>query len=244
MRIVVFMFVLLAALYPDSANADLMMGDFSFVGFNADGDDGFAIVALTDIAAGEEVLFRDEEWDGVSAFAGTGEGEFLWTTSALTAGSVVTFVTDAGAPSTVSSGTVTASGMFAGDMGISSGGETIYAFVGSSNTPTSFIAGISTDAGEDISGTGLTAGSTFTVLPDGIDVAEYNGVRTGQSVFSDYLPLIGDTGSNWNIVTGGGGDQSGDILPFNTTSFSVVPEPGTVGILFASSLFFLGRRKK
>lgn len=63
------------AVATDSHGA-LSIGDIAFIGFNSDGDDGFAIMATTAISVGEEIYFRDEEW-GVTAFVGTGEGEFL-----------------------------------------------------------------------------------------------------------------------------------------------------------------------
>ena len=231
-----------------NVQADLSMGDIAFVGFNADGDDGFAIVALADIDAGEEIYFRDDEWDG-AAF-GTGEGEFLWTTTALAAGSIVTFITDAGGVSTASAGMTSAVMPFGGDIGISSGGETIFAFQGTSNTPTTFLAAIGSDAAgiqDDIMGTGLTVGLNAIELvggtvTDGPDVGEYTGPRSGESSFADYLSSVNNP-ANWNIVQGGSGDQSGEILPFNTTSFSVIPEPTTTSLLIAFGLGLFRRRR-
>ncbi len=225
-----------------SASAALTTGDIAFIGFSADGEDGFSIVALTDIAAGEEIFFRDDEWDGTGF--GTGESEFLWTTTALTAGSVVTFITDASDPVSASVGTISDPGAFGDNMGISSGGETIFAFQGTSNTPATFLAAITSANAieDDISGTGLTVGTTAVVLGGEIDGSQYAGPRNTETAFSDYLALIGDT-NNWTAPVDGSGDQSGELLPFDTTSFSVVPEPGSLALLALGGLAVLRRRR-
>lgn len=240
---------LMAASACQSASAALMAGDIAFTGFNADGDDGFAVVALTDITAGEKIYFRDDEWDG-SAFGG-GEGEFVWTTPALAAGQITTFVTDAGGVSTASVGSTSAEGSFGGGLGISSSGETIFAFQGTSNTPSTFLAAISSDGDgiqDDISGTGLVVGTTAIELvggaiSDGPDVAEYTGPRDTELAFGDYLTSINDP-ANWNIVQGGSGDQDGDILPFNTTAFTVVPEPTSALMVLLSVLSLSASRRR
>ncbi|MEM6552598.1 MAG: PEP-CTERM sorting domain-containing protein [Planctomycetota bacterium] len=236
-----------------STHAALVAGDLAFVGFNADGDDGFAVVALSDIAAGEEVYFRDEEWDG-SAF-GSGEGEILWTTPTITAGTVF-FFDDVDGPSpgvTASNGAAT--GTIAdtpldgtdsgpGDFGISSSGETIFAFQGSSNTPTTFIAAFSSTEGieDDIAGTGLTLGTTaiaLTGISGDPDVAEYTGSRNSESAFGDYLALVNDV-NNWTVLGDGSGDQS---VPLSTTAF-VIPEPASLGLLAVGGLLLAGRRRR
>ncbi len=48
----------------------LLAGDFAFVGYNADGEDDFAIVLLVDVTAVETVYFTDEEWLGSSFSTG------------------------------------------------------------------------------------------------------------------------------------------------------------------------------
>ena len=54
-------------------------GDIAFTAFNAD-EDGWAIVALTDLAAGSTVYFSDSNWNG-SSF-GSAEGMHTWSTGA------------------------------------------------------------------------------------------------------------------------------------------------------------------
>ncbi len=250
-----------ACVCAPGANAALLPGDIAFTGFNADGLDGFTVVALSDVAAGEVVYFRDDEWDG-SAF-GTGEGEFIWTTSTLSAGSVIEFVTDNGTP-TATAGTITVDAAFGdGSMGISSGGETIFAFQGASNTPATFLAAIGSDGSgiqDSITGTGLTVGVNAIELVDGVtltvegsavadgpDIAEYVGPKNGEVAFADYLSLVNDP-ANWLIQQGGSGDQSidqvGPDAPFGTDSFSVVPEPTSVALAAIGCLGLLGGRRR
>lgn len=229
------------------ADAALSTGDIAFTGINADGNDGFAFVALVDIPETETIYFRDDEWDG-SAF-GSGEGEFAWNApvGGISAGTVVTFVTDAGGLSTTSLGTTSDSdgaGGYGGDLGISSGGETVFAFQGTSNTPATFLAAITTadDIEDTLAGTGLSLGTTAIVLGDDIDGNQYTGPRDSETAFGDYLSLIGDVANNWQDSIDGSGDQSGDLLPFNTTPF-VIPEPASLGLLAAGGLLMVGRRR-
>jgi hypothetical protein len=50
-------------------------GSIAFTGFNADGNDNLAFVALETIAAGTVITFTDNEWGG-SSF---NTGESTWT---------------------------------------------------------------------------------------------------------------------------------------------------------------------
>lgn len=51
-----------AAALPASA---LTTGDLAFTAFNAD-EDGFAMVALADVAANTKLYFSDNEWTGAA----------------------------------------------------------------------------------------------------------------------------------------------------------------------------------
>src|SRR5688572_19958864 len=69
----------------------LSPGSLSFTALNAD-EDGWAMVALTDIPASTTVYFTDNEWDGVSAF-NTGESYHRWESggTVIAAGTVIRF---------------------------------------------------------------------------------------------------------------------------------------------------------
>ena len=58
----------------------LAPGSIAFIGFNADGNDSLAFVALATLPAGTTIFFSDREWTG-SAF-NTGEGGWSWTAPA------------------------------------------------------------------------------------------------------------------------------------------------------------------
>jgi hypothetical protein len=78
-----------------SVNAALQPGDLAFTAFNAD-EDGFALVALRNVAPFTTVHFSDNEWTGGAPGVGsfnTGESTFAWVSGAetLPAGSVVRF---------------------------------------------------------------------------------------------------------------------------------------------------------
>ena len=73
-------------------------GSIAFVGFNADGNDGFAFIVIDPIAAGSIIRFSDNEWNGLAIGSGgafnTGEGGLTWTNggSELAAGTIVEFL--------------------------------------------------------------------------------------------------------------------------------------------------------
>lgn len=188
-------------------------GSIAFTGFNADGNDDFAIVTLSTIAAGTIVTFRDDEWNG-TAWADGNEGTMTWTaTSEIAAGTVVTF-NNQSAGRTVSTGTL------AGEsLAFSATSETLYAYV-DGPTPT-FLTAIANDSFSAANGvltnTGLTIGSTAIQFTGSIDGMVYAGARSGQGDLANYLSLIGDT-ANWTHV-GAGGDGT-TLLPFNSSPFT------------------------
>ena len=127
----------------------LGVGSIAFVGFNSDGNDNFAFVALQDIAAGKSITFEDNEWNG-TGWNDANENAFIWTaTSPITAGTVV-LLNNLGvispAPS-ASTGTVVygASGTYGSNHGIGNSTETIYAYAGTRAAPT-FITAVATTA--------------------------------------------------------------------------------------------------
>jgi hypothetical protein len=220
------------------ANASLTTGDIAFTSFNAD-EDGWAIVNFVDIAANTTIYFNDNEWNG-SSF-NTGEGFHTWNSglSTIAAGTVVRF-NKADQPSrSVSIGTYSATG----DTGLNATSETIYAFLGTgTTTPTTFLAGVSTEGSANLTPAGLSSGVNAVVLTNSADFGQYTGDRSTQANFADYRSLV-NTAANWNIVVGGSQESK---VP-NTTNFTVaaVPVPAAVW-LFGSALAGLGvinRRK-
>ncbi|MDP5169490.1 MAG: choice-of-anchor I family protein, partial [Bacteroidia bacterium] len=203
-------------------------GDIAFVGFNADGNDGFAFVTFVDIPANTNIWFTDEEWDGVAnAFASlTGEGDVVWSNSAVTLAGTVIDVDGLSSTPVASLGTV-APGTNGG-AGLSSTAEGIYAYLGAQRAPTTFLTAINNDvwggSAGSLTGTGLVAGATAIEFGNATDVAAYVGPRLGQSTFPAYSAGIYDLATNW-IFQDGAGDQHNDgtapDVPFDITPFAL-----------------------
>jgi len=222
----------------------LSTGDIAFTAFNADGDDDFAIVALVDIPANTFIYFTDNEpnADG-SGFADYNEGTLLWDSGAavISAGTVVIF-TDTDNTSNsgfgVSIGTISLPS-FNGVMALSTSGDALYAVEGNPDEGaiSAWLAGIQNETGnqgDNFGATGLTVGSTFfdmyegTASPDG---GAYNGDRVGQTLFSDYLPLLTDY-ANWTIEISNGEN----ILPISNSSFMLAGGPENPAAFSATSI--------
>jgi hypothetical protein len=226
------------------ANASLTAGSIAFTGWNADASDDLAFVALDPIAAGTVIYFGDNEY--VSGSFNTGESYTSWTAPAggVAAGSVITFsnftlgtVANIGtlAPVTVSGST---------NRGVATSGETVYAYLGTSATaPTTFLAAISNDAfaAGGLAGTGLTAGVNAFATTNGADAQAYTGSRSNQSSFAAYLSQVNNI-ANWGPAGDGSGDQSGTVLPFDTTAF-VIPGPGAIALAGIGGLLAARRRR-
>lgn len=237
---------LIAAALPSQA---LTTGDLAFTSFNAD-EDGWAMVAFTEIAAGTKVYFSDNEWTG-SAF-NTGESYSSWTSgaSAIAAGSVIRFIKTDSATPTASIGTFKRETVAnSTNWGVSTSEETLYAYLGTSATvATTFLSAITTGtfgtaSAGSLTGTGLANGAGAVTLSAGSDYAEYKGSRAGLAQFGDYKSLVSNVG-NWNDA--GTNAVAKDFVP-DTTAFSVtaVPEPQTYAMLLAglAAVGFVARRR-
>ncbi|MEZ4987357.1 MAG: choice-of-anchor I family protein [Saprospiraceae bacterium] len=204
-------------------------GDLSFVAWNADGNDGFAMVTFVDLAPNTLILFRDEEWAG-STFVGTGEGQAEWNTGSevIPAGTVILFDELSATDPVVSYGSLSNT-----DIGISSSSEGIFCFLGvDTQTPVTFIcaagnASVASAFGT-LDGTGLTEGGTAITYESGVDIAEYVGPRSGLDV-NGYRLALNDP-ANY-ITQDGSGDQHNDGIapdaPFDTTPFVIATEDVT-----------------
>ncbi len=200
----------------------LATGSIAFVGYNADGNDDIAFVALTNIPENSAIYFTDNEWNGQAigsggAFNDFNESEWLWTppTGGITAGTVVTINSISTGTTTTTVGTVAFTD--SASRGLSTSSDAVYAFQGLSHLPQVFLTEISSDTGSSIANTGLTLGSTAIALAASSDGAVYTGSRSNQSTFAAYLPIVNNI-ANWNDVGDGDGTT---LLPFSPTAFTL-----------------------
>lgn len=198
-------------------------GDLAVVGFNSDGNDDLALVALATIPANTTIYFRDDEWNG-TAFADAAESSYGWNTGSapIAAGTVIIFTNVTNGP-TSNVGTVTRIGT--ANTGISNSGEGIFFYLGTDvNTPTTFLFAVANGAATtsfgSLEGTGLALGTTALLLTNGTDIGAYKGVRSGLDK-AGYLAAF-NLMSNWDLQDASG-DQSIDgtapDLPFNANPF-------------------------
>lgn len=211
------------------APPNLSPGAIAFVGFNADGNDDLAFVALAAIAANDTIFLTDKAWNGLdlgkSGAFDSGEGLVSWTAPAggVAPGTVVTLNNLHNATRSASVGTLAAAGNF----DLSGDGETVYAYQGSAGAPTGFLAVIATQSVDATSGTGLGS-SHIVYLPHHADVAAYTGSRSNQAAFATYLAAIG-TPANW-VAEDGTGDQHNNSIapdvPFAMQAFTLAGAAG------------------
>jgi hypothetical protein len=190
-------------------------GGLVFVGFNADGNDGFAVLATENIAGGEVVFFTDDEWNETTdTFAGS-EGTLTWTTvDPIPAGTVITFDQIGGTLSVSATGVsdpggVTSSGSF----GLAGTDEGLYAYQGTIGVPTQFLSFIANDTGSnpgDIPD-GMTSSNGYIGISGDEDVMVYTG-STNFASKADALTAIGNTG-NWSTQDGSGDQNSDSVAP-------------------------------
>lgn len=232
-----------AAIVSQSAVAALGSGDLVFTAFNAD-EDGWAMVAFADIAAGTTVYFGDNEWNG-SAF-NTGESYHRWVSGSgtIAAGTVIRFTKTDTTSLSASVGTLSREAVSGStNYGTANSDEVIYAYLGTSATaPTTFLSAITNgnfSAHGSIAGTGLTEGVNAIRLnlnaPGATpDFGQYNGPRSGEASFAAYKALVGNVG-NWAVDTTNG--VYATTVP-NTTAFTVtaVPEPQTYALMLTGLL--------
>lgn len=220
-------------------------GDIAVIGFNADGNDDLAIVALAGLPANTNIYIRDDEWGG-TAFRDAAESSYVWNTGTtpVAAGTVVVFSDLTNGP-TVNIGTVAP--VNTNNRGVSNSDEAIFFYTGSDvDNPVTFLCmvtngAVATAAGT-LDGTGLISGSSALVLKAGSDIGQYKGPRTGQDK-TGYLTAINDITLNWDAQDASG-DQSMDgtapDLPFNATAFVLGVVVDTIPPVVSSALLTSG----
>lgn len=210
----------------------LSAGSIAFVGFNADGTDGFACIVLDEIPAGQVIYFRDDEWNG-TAF-NTGEGISSWTNNTgapIAVGTVVEFSAVSTAAPTASHGQLA---LVSGSQNLGASDETLYAYTSTGDATTgsfTFLSAVASGgytAAMTLDGTGLTAGIDaidFKPQDDDADVFAYNPASGGSSSSAWSRPSLRSTsrpaGSNSTL-----NGRPPLLLPSSRLS-SVPPRPAS-----------------
>ena len=224
-----------AAFLAGQAHA-LSAGDIAVVAYNADGDDSFAWVALTDIAANTVINFTDSSWQA-TAFRGTEHldagGPLTWSSATdLAAGSVIVY-----SGATLNTWNVGV----AGGVGpvFSTGGDQVFVYEGSNAAP-DFVYGVQfANAAGIVAAPTVSSSTNTTNVPDALSLAAgtmvdlgnfddgyYNGITEGSQ--AELLAAIADS-ANWVL--------SNDAQPTANwvASFTVaaVPEAETYAMMLA-----------
>ena len=196
--------------------ATLGAGDLVIVTMNADTNGtgkGFDAVPLVDLDAGTVIYFTDNGWS--NGTWRTGEGTVTYTApDAVAAGTVLSY------RSTTANG-FTANASF----NLSTSGDTILAYQGSSNSP-SFLFG----AGWAIASPWIESGAlsaNSSMVPAGLSTSTYTIVTCGNLDNYQYLAANGTTGSKGSLLqwTANAGNWTGD----DTTPFAKFTPNFTVG---------------
>lgn len=225
----------------------LTEGSIAFVGYDADGAQRFAIVAVDDLPAGTEIFITDRAWNGTSFQSGTTEGTLTWTvpTGGIASGTVLSFdnvnsnsltiAAEKGGVTVSSVGTVSRTGGF----DLEQANEVLYAYTGSINSPSSFLAAIgngpsspntggnafSSTSNGVLTNTGLVAGQTAVNLAQvdgGADFAVYKP-DVGGSAFPSRTAMLNAISNPANWMTGDtSADDSTGRVPFLTSSGSPI----------------------
>lgn len=207
------LYAVILLLIPAFMLAQSSAGDIAFVGYNADGNDGFAFVTLVEISNNQDIYFTDDDWINNNSsyeFSG-GEGVVKFTTNQQIDAGTVIKIEDINGTINVSPNYGTASETDAG-YDLNASDEVLYAYTGSHSNPTFLTAFANDDFSVNSGGlqsTGLTdgtdawKGSDYSMTDD--DVLVYDGCISCYSSMNDFLPLLVD-GNNW-ISEDGSGDQ-------------------------------------
>ena len=216
----------------------LTAGSIAFLGYDADGTQRFAIVAVDELPAGTVIYFTDRAWNGTSFAQTNSEGTLTWTVPAggIASGTVLSFDTVGSNSLTLSAekagvsvagGTVSRSG---NGFDTETSNEVLYAYLGTNaNTPTTFLGAVANDGFTNSNGslanTGLTAGTTAVDLgavDADADFGVYKPAVGGSSFDSrDAMLAAVNNPANWTVLDTGADDSSA-FVPFLTNSNSPI----------------------
>jgi hypothetical protein len=173
--LVSFLFTSLAVLGNCPAEAGLVAGDVAILAIHADdtggAQQGFAWVPLVDLPGGQQVHFTDNAWVSGHLLSDEGVATFTAPSSGVLAGTVLMYLQG----STPAIGSYTLTGKF----DLSTDGDQVFAFIGSTMSPT-FLFAAQTNSNEFQQSWRQSVESE---LPTGLEVG-LNAVAAGRSAGS------------------------------------------------------------
>ncbi len=196
-------------------------GDLMFVGWDTDNDDA-AMLATTDIAAGEIIYFTDDEWDGTQFIGNEQLIEWEVPAGGIPAGTVITidmFRNPGGAEVTVGGSGSGITDYIRGGGQLAGANEMFWAVQGTvdaSNdlTPTNFIGVIGNEADggntqtPNLTGTGLTTSNGAIIIDGDNDYMEFtaDGGLPNPATQQELIDAISNT-ADWTVANGGGNNN-------------------------------------
>ena len=231
--LIIFTFATLVGAFSQTV---LSAGDIVIVAMNTDGTDDFSFITLVPITTTTVIKFAESGWLNAGGFRGGGsgsEGTITWTANAnLSCGSEITIT---------STGTVASSGItvVSGSWALSTSGDQILAYQGSSATPTFIYAINNEGAGiwqADATSTNTSAIPTgLTNGTNAVAVFETDNVKYDCSTITPTASILAAVSNNANWLSD---DINPYVLPiacgFTCTACVIAGEP-TVN---SSSLVF------
>lgn len=221
------LYILLGFIGTLQAQTSLTSGDIAIIGINADGEDRFSFVVLTDITSGTEILFTDNGVMADGSFRNN-EGVVRYVApNAISAGTILSFTGITGDFSSLS-----------GSLVLSTSGDQVIAFTGSVDSPTFIFAAQtnstefqtnSNDSNQSDLPPGLIVGTTAVAVGAGTGAeSEFDNSVYNMSVVNGnketLLAAIANN-ANWN-----GSNSEISLPPPGNFSVGNTPPPTTVNV--------------
>lgn len=173
-----------------TVNDELSPGDIAFVGYNADGAESFAVMAVEDIPGDVAIAFTDEAWSNDTFVTSEDTGTWIAPGAGVAKGTIVT-ITNAGATMSASAGVWVGGGIVT----INASGDQLLAHQGHATLP-HFLAGVS-------STDWITSGSPEndeSYLPASLTLG-VTAVEFDSELENGYFNPNKTTGSRWGYLT-------------------------------------------
>ena len=216
-KLLLFFILILVGNNLSKAQSSLTAGDIAFLGYNADGDQNFAFILLTDIQNGTAIKFTDNGWLNnvdVGFLTDSDDSVITWTAnSALVAGTIVFIQGMTTTEGSITSGT---------GLDLDRFGDQVLAYQGTDDINANFISAIhmnstSSTNSENWDNTTALSDEALSNLPNGLttgvnaiivfdtgggpaerDNAIYNCINTNINDVNAIRASINDV-NNWNL---------------------------------------------